>query len=142
MTLKISEVSVHGDTVLVLGGTSGIGLAVAQALLAKNVSAILVGKSKKKIAEAKTSLKQFQEKVDFWAVDLSSKNSWSSVITAISELDERVRIKYLVNSAGIFVPKPFMEHGHNDYQVSVHSLPTVHRPSPLVLISKADSIVL
>lgn len=142
MAPNIPDTSIHGDTVLVLGGTSGIGLAAAQALLAKDVSAILVGKSEKKIAEARTLMKKYEKKVAFWAADLSCKKSWSSVITKINELDKRIRIKYLVNSAGVFVPKAFLEHDHDDYRVSVPSLPTAHHSSPFMKISKSDSIFL
>ena len=93
-----------GKTALVLGGTSGIGLATTQALLAGGATVHVVGRSAANMADAPNLVKH--------SVDITNGNEVQSLMNTIGGLDN---LDYQVNASGIFGPKPFLDHTVADY---------------------------
>lgn len=106
------------DTAIILGGSSGMGLAAAAQLNARGVSVVLVSKTEEKLIAAQESLCSKKASVQIWVADLACTKSWPNLIEKIDALAQSTRIRYLVNSAGYFKPKPFLEHTQEDYHVS------------------------
>jgi len=95
---------------LIIGGTSGMGLATAKRLVNKGVSVTLLGRNIQKLEEAKNSL---EGNVTIIQSDLYSKEDLAQLIETIN--NTKTHIKYLVNAAGYFSPKDFLEHELEDY---------------------------
>jgi NAD(P)-dependent dehydrogenase (short-subunit alcohol dehydrogenase family) len=94
----------------VIGGTSGIGLEAAARLKAQVDRVVVVGRSAPHLASARERLGADVgiEKVDLY--------DWVEVNGLCRRLEDAGdRIRYLVNAAGTFVPKPFFEHETSDY---------------------------
>lgn len=91
-------------TALVIGGTSGIGLATTNALLAAGAHVHVVGRSPEKVANH-PQLSKHQ-------VDITNETAVEQLIQEISTL---TALDYLVNASGIFLPKPFLDHTTADY---------------------------
>lgn len=91
-------------TALIIGGTSGIGKATAESLLAEGHQVHIVGRTLDKIkSHPNLHLHQFDITNQAEVQNLANEiNSWSS-------------LDYLVNAAGIFGPKPFLDHTLEDY---------------------------
>ena len=104
--------NVGKTTALIVGGSSGIGKATAELLLKRDISVWLLGRKEEKLRAAKLELAPLGD-VEVFAVDLSS---WAAV-EAFAEVIARsaVNIRYLVNAAGVFSPKPFLDHAAADY---------------------------
>jgi hypothetical protein len=99
---------------LIVGGSSGIGFATAKLLLKRCIPVVIVGKSAAKLQAARRELSEFGE-IGTLQADLQSPDGVESVI---AYADNHARpIKYLVNAAGYFNPKPFLEHQGADYDV-------------------------
>ena len=97
---------------LIIGGSSGIGAAIANELAKQNIDIIIVGRTEAKLEETKKNIAKHGN-IQSRKVDLHSEQE---VNAFISELSTYARpINYLVNSAGQFVPKAFLEHGYKDY---------------------------
>lgn len=83
---------------------------------------IIVARNEKRLSEASSVLREAAaEGIDViaWVVDLADWNAvQKNLIDKIAALPENVRIVHLVNSAGVFVPKPFVELTPEDYDVS------------------------
>jgi NAD(P)-dependent dehydrogenase (short-subunit alcohol dehydrogenase family) len=97
-------------TAWIIGGTSGIGLQTATRLKAHVDQVVVVGRSAGHIASARERLGAAAaiEKIDLY--------DWDQVHTLCARLeDANQQIRYLVNAAGTFVPKPFMDHDVEDY---------------------------
>lgn len=95
----------------VIGGTSGIGLEAALRLRGHVDQVAVVGRSAAHLASARERL---GDRVDVQRVDLYD---WTQVETLCAKLqDGSTRIRYLVNAAGTFVPKPFLDHQVGDYE--------------------------
>lgn len=99
----------------VVGGSSGMGLATAKLLAAEGLTIALVARDSVKLATAKREIEQAGGKVETIVADLQRAEAVESLIAHIAM--ETRPIAKLVNAAGYFFPKPFLEHQANDYDV-------------------------
>ncbi len=100
------------NVALIIGGSTGIGRATAERLLKRGDSVHLVARNPGRLAAAAETLSPLGS-VRTSAVDLANP---SDVEQFIQELEaEDTPIQSLVNAAGSFSPKPFLEHGRKDY---------------------------
>jgi NAD(P)-dependent dehydrogenase (short-subunit alcohol dehydrogenase family) len=104
--------SFKGRKLLVVGGTSGMGLETARAVLAGGGSAVIVGHRPEKTEEARKDLAASGE-VTALTANLSSDEDVATLRRTIGE--RHPDIDLLVNAAGVFFPKPFLEHQEADY---------------------------
>ncbi|EMU1127484.1 TPA: SDR family oxidoreductase [Citrobacter koseri] len=99
---------------LVVGGTSGMGLEAARLVLNKGGKVVLVGSRQDKAERARQLLSSDGE-VDIIVADLKKDEGMNHVV---SELNTKHKdIDLLVNAAGVFFPKPFTEHEEADYDM-------------------------
>lgn len=105
----------EGRKLLVVGGTSGIGLETAMMVAQEGGAVVVIGNRPEKAEVARQQLAAVagEEKTFALTADLSD---FASVRTLIEKLSsEHSDIDLLVNSAGIFYPKTFLEHSPEDY---------------------------
>lgn len=100
-----------GKKLLVVGGTSGIGLHAARLVLEQGGTAVVVGSRADKVEAARNELSELGS-VTALAADLASAAGVSSLLR---ELSAHSDVNLLVNAAGVFFPKPFLEHKEADY---------------------------
>ena len=97
---------------VIVGGSSGIGLATANLLLSQNIQTLIIGKSADKLDAAKREL------ANAGAVQTMQANLYEpSDVKRIIDFSNNSNntIQYLVNAAGYFKPTAFLEHDTNDY---------------------------
>jgi NAD(P)-dependent dehydrogenase (short-subunit alcohol dehydrogenase family) len=97
---------------LIIGGSTGIGKATASALLQRGVDVTLVGRDSARLSSAVDELCLFGD-VNGRSVDLYDEGAVSVLLQEIDLQQEAIR--YLVNAAGTFSPRPFLEHTESDY---------------------------
>jgi len=102
----------RGQKLIVVGGTSGIGKAVAQIVLKHGGQAVLIGrrevKTKDAVAELSAYGSVFGETADI------TKSAERAVLLACLDTQHQ-DAALLVNAAGVFAPKAFLEHSEADY---------------------------
>lgn len=96
---------------LIIGGSSGIGLASAKKLIERGVSVTLVARDTERLAQAHAQLQQLG---DAHVLPLDLRDA-AAVNAAAAQLQQGPAFDYLVNAAGTFIPKPFLEHDAQDY---------------------------
>jgi NAD(P)-dependent dehydrogenase (short-subunit alcohol dehydrogenase family) len=101
-----------GKQALIIGGGSGIGLEAGRLLAQAGASVTLVARRQEKLDGA---LKTFATPghVRTFRCDLTIKEDCDRLIRYISE--EMADVKCLINAAGVFSPKAFMDHTEEDY---------------------------
>lgn len=102
----------QGKKLLVVGGTSGMGLQTARIVLAGGGSVVVVGHRADKAQEARKELSALGQ-VNVLVADLGSDEGLAALLKSIDE--QHPDIELLVNAAGVFFPKPFLEHQDADY---------------------------
>jgi NAD(P)-dependent dehydrogenase (short-subunit alcohol dehydrogenase family) len=102
-----------GRKLLVVGGTSGIGHEAGRRVLAEGGELVIVGHRADKTEAARRALAAVGP-VSSLTADLSSEAGVQSVLQAIDA--QHPDIDLLVNAAGVFFPKPFLDHGLQDYE--------------------------
>lgn len=101
-----------GKKLLVIGGTSGMGLETARRVLREGGSAVILGHRADKAEAAHNALADLGP-VEVLTADLSSDEGLSVLLETLDE--QHADIDLLVNAAGLFIPKPFLEHQAADY---------------------------
>jgi NAD(P)-dependent dehydrogenase (short-subunit alcohol dehydrogenase family) len=105
-------ISFKGSKLLVIGGTSGIGLATAKHIVQAGGTAIVVGRNADKTRSATAELRALGS-ADGITADLSTAEGVQALIDTIHR--DHADANLLVNAAGVFFPKPFLEHTRADY---------------------------
>ncbi len=101
---------------LVIGGSSGMGLATAKQLLSKGIPTTIVGRSEEKLEAIQDELENpgpAPGSIKLYQADLYNQKDVQNLITAIDNQENHY--KYMVNAAGYFNPTPFLEHQPGDY---------------------------
>ena len=101
-----------GRKLLVVGGTSGMGFAAARMVIAEGGSVVIVGNRPDKTEEARRELAALGEATALTA-DLASEDGLAQLLGTIDA--QHPDIDLLVNAAGVFFPKPFLDHQEADY---------------------------
>ena len=101
-----------GKKLLVIGGTSGMGFETTRKVLAAGGKAVVVGHRTEKAEAARQELSALGS-VEALTADLTSEAGVQALLTAIDE--KHADVDLLVNAAGVFFPKPFLEHAGSDY---------------------------
>ena len=96
---------------LVVGGSSGIGLATARRLLDRGSDIWLVARDAAKLDAACDDLGS--DRVRTTAADLRDDGAVEALAREVRQTDRHVRS--LINAAGTFSPKPFRDHDRADY---------------------------
>lgn len=104
------------QTALIIGGSKGIALDVAQRLALQGVNLILVARSGSGLEEAKEVLTGLNSTItiDAISLDLYDRNAVQKFVRQIE--GETRAITYLVNAAGYFNPVSFLDHSLADYK--------------------------
>ena len=99
---------------VIAGGSSGMGKATAAELVLDGRTVLIIGRDEAKLAAAKAELDALGTgTVETLSADLSNA---ASVDILIARIDSEPRhIDQLVNAAGSFFPKPFLDHEAADY---------------------------
>lgn len=99
---------------LIIGGSTGMGRAAAEILLEQGNEVAIVARQGENLAETEKELAK-KGKVKIYALDLSNADDVKSFSSQIA--GEFPNLKYLVNAAGYFKPKTFLEHTEEDYEI-------------------------
>ncbi len=102
----------NNEVAYIVGGTSGIGLATAKLLLAQGISVCVTGRNPNHIESTQHQLSGLG-KIEIYKCDLYKEVDVKALAGKID--NESRHVKYLVNAAGCFSPKSFMDHTLEDY---------------------------
>ncbi|HEV8055672.1 MAG TPA: SDR family oxidoreductase [Nocardioidaceae bacterium] len=106
---------VPGRKLLVLGGTSGMGKAIASQILRRGGSAVITGHNQDSVDAGLADLAALNDgdRLDGIVIDLTDDAAVDHFRSDLAKTHPDVDL--LVNAAGVFAPKPFLEHDRNDY---------------------------
>lgn len=99
---------------VVIGGSSGIGKAVAHEVLRGGGEAVIVGRRLEKVETAVAELSA-QGPVTGLCRDVADPADAAALVATLAE--EHADADLLVNAAGVFLPKAFLEHTAEDYDL-------------------------
>ena len=97
---------------VVIGGSSGIGKMVSRLVLERGGSAVVVGHRDDRVAATVKELSKLGV--------VAGERADLTIVSEMEDLRSRIDSKhadadYLVNAAGVFLPKAFLDHTGNDY---------------------------
>jgi NAD(P)-dependent dehydrogenase (short-subunit alcohol dehydrogenase family) len=103
-----------GKQTLIIGGSSGMGMRAAKNLVDGGGSVTLVARNKEKLDRSRESLGAL-DRVRTFQSDLNKNEDVENLINHVAQ--NMKDIHYLINSAGVFSPKSFVEHTQEDYDM-------------------------
>jgi len=101
-----------GQKLVVVGGSSGMGRQTAEDVVAAGGSAVIIGQEPDRVDDTVKSLAKDGSAHGITA-DLTDRMQAERVCRRLA--DEHADATLLVNAAGLFVPKPFLDHDGADY---------------------------
>lgn len=104
--------SINQSAAIVVGGTTGIGNAAARLLLNRDIPVQIVGRDAGRLDRARTTLGEIG-RVEIIKADLYDPTDVANLVESIDA--ETRHIVSLVNAAGTFHPRPFLDHSASDY---------------------------
>ena len=99
------------STVLITGASSGMGLDLAKAFLAKGSNVVMNGRDSKKLSAEAEKMGQ-PSKIALVPGDIGIKETSEKMVKVAVERFGSANV--LVNNAGIFAPKPFLDNTEED----------------------------
>lgn len=99
---------------IVTGASSGMGLGVTRALLERGYRVVANSRSISKSKDLKPS-------ADLVLVDGDIGKKETAITVVNAAMKHFGRIDLLVNSAGIYIPKPFTEYTPEDFETMIHT---------------------
>ncbi len=130
-----------GNTVLITGGSSGIGLALAKQFLKLKNNVIVTGRNEDKLQQIKDDLPG----IEIFAGDLSERNSLDELVLFVEEKHSGVNI--LVNNAAIQYNYHFADEQNLTYKIDYEIATNLATPIKLtalllpLLLKKENSAV-
>ncbi len=103
-----------GKKLIVVGGSSGMGKAAAQLVLRRGGSAVLIGRNKDKL-QATLSELSLLGRVSGVRANISHPVERADLIERLKADHDDATL--LVNAAGVFLPKAFLENTESDYDL-------------------------
>ena len=104
----------HSGLALIVGGSSGMGFETAKVLVKAGIQVAIIGKNESKLESAVTQLNAIGTATAVHG-DLSQDTDVGRIVEYIQNLESPV--SYLVNAAGYFNPKSFVDHTDQDYEI-------------------------
>jgi NAD(P)-dependent dehydrogenase (short-subunit alcohol dehydrogenase family) len=101
-----------GQKLVVVGGSSGMGRQTAEDVVAAGGSAVVIGEEPDRVDDTVQTLAKDGTAYGITA-DLTDRMQAERVCQQLA--DEHADATLLVNAAGLFVPKPFLDHDAADY---------------------------
>lgn len=98
---------------IVTGGGSGIGKEVAQRLVAEGASVVISGRDAAKLEQAAAQIDPSGQRVRTLAADIAKPATATALVELATAQFGGVDI--LINNAGVFTPKPFLELDEQEY---------------------------
>lgn len=108
----------HTGIALIVGGSSGMGLATAKQLAMNNLDVVIVGNNAEKLNRAVSEVQAVASgsaQVSGLQANLYKTDDIQKIVDFIHQPSNQ--INYLVNAAGYFYPKAFVEHTASDYDI-------------------------
>ena len=107
------------QVVLITGGGTGIGLAIAQCMHTAGAKVVLVGRRE---AELKSAVKELGDNAAYVVHDITQLDAAGDLVTRVAK--EHGPISCIVNNAGIHLKKPAVETTPEEFQkvLSTHIL--------------------
>lgn len=99
---------------LIVGGSTGMGKATAALLLAQGIEVAILARDTESLKEVSSELSKIG-KVKTYGLDLTNLEEVKAFNAKLSS--ELPNLSYLVNAAGYFKPKAFLEHTEEDYNL-------------------------
>lgn len=94
-------------TIIITGASSGMGKAIAQALLDAGANVVINARSQEKLEAFVTANAENSSRIQIVTGDIALKET--STTLAKVALEAFGKIDVLINNAGIFIPKPFLD---------------------------------
>jgi NAD(P)-dependent dehydrogenase (short-subunit alcohol dehydrogenase family) len=101
-----------GKVAIITGGATGIGRATAEQLLAQGAKVIINGRRQSVLATAARELDPSGRQVIAVGGDIGQQRTAQRLVAVAQE--QLGGVDLLINNAGVFAPKPFLEHGAED----------------------------
>ena len=112
-TANMATQRFNSKVAVITGGSSGIGKEAATQLAAEGAKVVIGGRDEAKLAAAAAEIDPSGQNVAYVAGDIGSPAVAKSLVdTAVSRFGG---LDVLVNNAGIFAPKPFLELSEAEY---------------------------
>src|SRR5215469_5528248 len=112
-TGRVMEEAVFaGQKLVVVGGSSGMGRQTAADVMAAGGSAVIIGDNASKVDDTVQALAKEGSAYGI-AADLTDRMQAERVCQQLAA--EHADATLLVNAAGLFIPKPFLDHDGADY---------------------------
>ena len=99
---------------VITGGGSGIGAATAKALHSAGAAVVINGRRRDVLQATAREISPNGERVLIVPGDIADPATAQKIITAATDAYGGVDV--LINNAGIFTPKPFLEHTSDDFE--------------------------
>jgi NAD(P)-dependent dehydrogenase (short-subunit alcohol dehydrogenase family) len=99
--------------IVVVGGSAGMGRQVALDVVDRGGSAVIIGRSKRRVDDIVSELTERRGQASGIAVELTDRDAVADVRRTLAEQHRDATL--LVNAAGFFIPRPFLDYDAQDY---------------------------